>query len=98
MHVTRDKSSVLVKLQLKVSLLKGYETYESEQNLAQNEMNRSIFITTWYLTANSILIQGNCRCFWIESEFPKFERIIYQFHEDNLSLTETHNVHFERNL
>ena len=50
----RDKSGVLVELQLKVSLLERCEISESEQNLGPNEKNRSFY------TTNNILIQGNC--------------------------------------
>ena len=61
----RDKSGVLVELQLKVSLLEGCEISESEQNLGLNEKNRSLYTITCYLTTNNILIQGNCRHFWV---------------------------------
>ena len=94
----RDKSGVLVELQLKVSLLEGCEISESEQNLGLNEKNRSLYTITCYRTTNNILIQGNCRNFWVESEFPKLKRIIDQFHDDDLSLTEMYNVQFEREL
>ena len=94
----RDKSGVLVELQLKVSLLEGCEISESEQNLGLIEKNRSLYTLTCYRTANNILIQGICRHFWVESELPKFKRIIDQFHDDDLSLTELYNVQFEREL
>ena len=94
----RDKSGVLVELQLKVSLLEGCEISESEQNLDLNEKNSSLYTITCYRTTNNILIQGICRHFWVESEFPKFERIIDQFHDDDLPLTELYNVQFEREL
>ena len=44
------------------------------------------------------MIQGICRHFWVESEFPKFKRIIDQFHDDDLSLIELYNVQFEKEL
>ena len=44
------------------------------------------------------MIQYNCRHFWAESEFSKFKRMIDQFHDDDLSLTELYNVQFEREL
>ena len=88
----RDKSCVLVELQLIVSLLEGCEISESEQNLGLNEKNKSLHTITYYRTTNNILIQGNCRHFWVESEFPNFKRIIDQFHDDDLSLTELYNV------
>ena len=94
----RDKSGDLVKLELKVSLLEGCKISESEQNLSLNEKNRSLYTITCYHTTNNILIQGICRHFWVESEFPKFKRIIDQFHDDDLSLTELYNVQFEREL
>ena len=70
----RDKSGVLVELQLKVLLLEGCEISESEQNLGLNEKNRSLYIITYYRTTNNILIQSICRHFWVESEFPKFKK------------------------
>ena len=81
-----------------MSLLEGCEISESEQNLGLNEKNRSLYTITCYRTTNNILIQGICRHFWVESEFPKFKRIIDQFHDDDLSLTELYNVQFEREL
>ena len=65
----RDKSGVLVELQLKVSLLERCEISESEQNLGLNEKNKSLYTITCYHTINNILIQGNCRHFLVESEF-----------------------------
>ena len=94
----RDKSGILVELELKVSLLEGRKISESEQNLGLNEKNRSLYTITCYCTTNNILIQGICRHFWVESDFPKFKRIIDQFHDDDLSLTELYNVQFEREL
>ena len=94
----RDKSGVLVKLQLKVLLLEGCEISESEQNLGLNEKNRSLYIITYYRTTNNILIQSICRHFWVESEFSKLKRIIDQFHDNDLSLTELYNVQFEIEL
>ena len=81
-----------------MSLLEGCEISESEQNLGLNEKSRSLYTITCYRTANNILIQGICRHFWVESEFPKFKRIIDQFHDNDLSLTELYNVQFEREL
>ena len=89
---------LILPLQLKVSLLEGCEISESEQNLGLNEKNRSLYTITCYRTTNNILIQGICRHFWVESELPKFKRIIDQFHDDDLSLTELYNVQFEREL
>ena len=70
----RDKSGVLVELQLKVPLLEGCEISESEQNLGLNEKNRSLYIITYYRTTNNILVQGICRHFLVQSEFPKFKK------------------------
>ena len=58
----------------------------------------SLYAITCYRTTNNILIQGNFRHFWVESGFPKFKRIIDQFHDDDLSLTKLYNVQFEREL
>ena len=96
--IVRDKFGVLIVLQLKVSLLEGCEISESEQNFRLNEKNRSLYTITCYRTTNNILIQGICRHFWVESEFPQFKRIIDQFHDNDLSLTELYNVQFEREL
>ena len=79
-------------------LPEGCEISQSEQNLGLNEKNRSLYTITCYRTANNILIQGICRHFWVESEFPQFKRIIDQFHDNDLSLTEWYNVQFEREL